>query len=182
MLPSVAHICPWVDVLQNLIICPATNFLLSVKTIHPPHYITEKIIYPLLIGSIPIYWGCPEVAEYVNPKAFINCNDYDSFDEVVERVKQVNEDPQLYNEYRNAPIFLPDSLFHDLSLEKVSAKLSYVKSMIEQHRKNKQSEFAELLQQKEKPIWTQNTGERNIKNFINYQIYKKRIWGSLWFT
>ena len=147
-----------------------------------PHYITEKIIFPLLVGSIPIYWGCLEAGEYINPKSFINCHGYNSFDEIVKRVIQINEDPKLYSKYRNAPVFLPDSLFYNLSLEKVSTKLSNVESIFKQHRKNKQGEFSELLQQKEKPIWTQNTGEPNIKNYIGYQIQKKKTRGSLWFA
>ena len=47
--------------------------------------------------SIPIYWGNPLVTKDFNPKAFINCNDYDNdFDAVIERIKELDNDPDKY--------------------------------------------------------------------------------------
>ena len=75
-------------------------------------YITEKISHPLAVGSIPIYWGCPEAADYYNPKAFINCHDYPDFDAVIEHVKEVDNNPELYAEYINAPPSLPGQHYY----------------------------------------------------------------------
>lgn len=76
-------------------------------------YITEKISHPLAVGSIPIYWGCPEAADYYNPKAFINCHDYPDFDAVIEHVKEVDNNPELYEAYLNAPPTLPGQHYHE---------------------------------------------------------------------
>ena len=73
----------------------------------PYNYITEKIAHPLAVGSIPIYSGCEEIADYYNPKAFINCHDYPDLDAVIEHVKEVDNNPDLYAEYINAPPTLP---------------------------------------------------------------------------
>ena len=60
-------------------------------------YTTEKLFQPFQSFSIPIYWGNPLVAKDFNPKAFINCNDYDNdFDAVIERVKELDNDPDKY--------------------------------------------------------------------------------------
>ncbi len=60
-------------------------------------YTTEKLFQPLESFSIPIYWGNPLVTRDFNPKAFINCNDYDNdFDAVIERVKELDNDPDKY--------------------------------------------------------------------------------------
>lgn len=60
-------------------------------------YTTEKLLDPLESFSIPIYWGNPLVAKEFNPKAFINCNDYDNdFDAVIERVKELDNDASKY--------------------------------------------------------------------------------------
>lgn len=60
-------------------------------------YTTEKLIQPLQSFSIPIYWGNPLVTRDFNPKAFINCNDYDNdFDAVIERIKELDNDPDKY--------------------------------------------------------------------------------------
>ena len=60
-------------------------------------YTTEKLGDPFMAFSIPIYWGNPLVTKDFNPKAFINCNDYDNdFDAVIERIKELDNDPDKY--------------------------------------------------------------------------------------
>lgn len=60
-------------------------------------YTTEKLIHPLRSFSIPIYWGNSLVTKDFNPKAFINCNDYDNdFDAIIERVKELDNNPDKY--------------------------------------------------------------------------------------
>ena len=60
-------------------------------------YTTEKLVQPLQSFSIPIYWGNPLVTKDFNPKAFINCNDYDNdFEAVIERIKELDNDPDKY--------------------------------------------------------------------------------------
>ena len=60
-------------------------------------YTTEKLYQPLQAFSIPIYWGNPLVTRDFNPKAFINCNDFDNdFDAVIERIKEIDNNPDLY--------------------------------------------------------------------------------------
>ena len=60
-------------------------------------YTTEKLFQPLRAFSIPIYWGNPLVTREFNPKAFINCNDYDNdFDAIINRIKEIDNNPDLY--------------------------------------------------------------------------------------
>ena len=72
-------------------------------------YISEKIFHSLRVGSIPIYWGCPEIAQYINPDCFINCHDFSSFDDVIREVIKIDNDQQLYESYLGAPPLLPGS-------------------------------------------------------------------------
>ena len=75
-------------------------------------YTTEKLVDPFLARSIPIYWGNPEVVKYYNPKAFINCNDYDNdFDRVVARVKELDNDEKQYMAMLREPPLQPDFPF-----------------------------------------------------------------------
>ena len=39
-------------------------------------YVTEKIFDILQAGSVPIYWGAPNIETYVNPNAFIDRRDF----------------------------------------------------------------------------------------------------------
>ena len=66
-------------------------------------YVTEKIVDAFAGYAIPIYYGDPDVTKDFNPNAFINCNDYQNFDEVLERVKEIDQNDDLYLEMINEP-------------------------------------------------------------------------------
>lgn len=60
-------------------------------------YTTEKLWQPLTVGSIPIYWGNPRIAEEVEKDAFINCNEFDNdLDAIIDRVKEIDKDDEYY--------------------------------------------------------------------------------------
>lgn len=65
-------------------------------------YCTEKLMEAFAAGTIPIYWGDPGVVKDFNPESFINAHDFNSFDEVVARVKEIDNDDALYMKIRNA--------------------------------------------------------------------------------
>ena len=69
-------------------------------------YTSEKIVDALVSNTIPIYWGNPNVGKIFNPKSFINCHDYETFEEIIEVVKEVDQDDNLYRSYLEAPIFI----------------------------------------------------------------------------
>ena len=82
-------------------------------------YITEKIFTPLTVGSIPIYWGALEITELFNPQCFVNCHDFDSFEAVADHVMAIENDPELYRQYREAPPVLPGSRLYQMTPDAV---------------------------------------------------------------
>lgn len=66
-------------------------------------YTSEKIFTSLEAHSIPIYWGNPDVGEIVNEAAIINCHRYSSFEEVLERVKEIDSNDDLWCEMVKQP-------------------------------------------------------------------------------
>ncbi len=80
-------------------------------------YSTEKIIEPLLCGSIPIYWGDTDIEEDFNPDCLINVHRFSSFHDVVAEVKRIDQDDVLWEKYVTAPIFSQDRLPDRLSDE-----------------------------------------------------------------
>jgi alpha(1,3/1,4) fucosyltransferase len=80
-------------------------------------YATEKIIQPLLEGSIPIYWGDPTIELDFNPDCFINVHRFNSFDDVVQHVARVDADDVLWKQYVTAPIFRHGTMPIELSDE-----------------------------------------------------------------
>jgi hypothetical protein len=67
------------------------KFVLAMENKMYKGYITEKIINAFYSGAIPIYWGCNSVVQYFNKKAFINVNDFDTFEDCVNYVIQLDD-------------------------------------------------------------------------------------------
>lgn len=66
-------------------------------------YASEKLLTALQAYTIPIYWGDPSIAEFLNPRRFINTNDM-SLDEVLETVKKIDNDDKLWCQMVSEPI------------------------------------------------------------------------------
>lgn len=64
---------------------------------------SEKIMTAFRAHTIPIYWGNPHIAEEFNSKAFINCHDYSSFDQVIEKVIELDQNEELYLDMLSQP-------------------------------------------------------------------------------
>lgn len=82
-------------------------------------YVSEKIMTSMMANTIPIYWGTPEVKNQYNTKSFINCHDYNNFDEVVARIKEIDENDDLYCEIMSQPWRTQEQLErHDVETRK----------------------------------------------------------------
>lgn len=80
-------------------------------------YITEKIFDCLRTGVIPIYWGAPDIAEAVDPAAFVDRRQFPSTEELVAYIRAMDETTWLHmrragERYLTGPgfaRFLPES-------------------------------------------------------------------------
>ena len=81
------------------------KFHLSYENSRIGGYVTEKLFHALAAGTVPIYGGAHDVADDFNPEAFINANDYETFEQLIVRIKEVDENPEIYSKMINAPIF-----------------------------------------------------------------------------
>jgi hypothetical protein len=54
-------------------VLPQYRFSLCYENIHDePGYVTEKIFDSMRAGCVPLYWGAPNISDYVDPDAFID--------------------------------------------------------------------------------------------------------------
>jgi alpha(1,3/1,4) fucosyltransferase len=86
------------------------KFALAFENSSHPGYTTEKIFQPMLVRSVPVYWGNPLVRLDFNPRSFVNCHDFGSFEEAVERVIAADRDDALYLQYLREPNFTGDTV------------------------------------------------------------------------
>jgi hypothetical protein len=76
-----------------------------------PDYVTEKIYDCFKAGTVPIYLGAPNIAEFAPPGSYINADDFGSARELADYLKYLIETPQAYEAFfawRTKP--LPDFL------------------------------------------------------------------------
>jgi len=69
-------------------------------------YHSEKLFHAKVAGTVPIYWGDKSVNDDFNKKCFINLVDYGSIDDLVEYVKYVDSNEDVYQSYANEPLFV----------------------------------------------------------------------------
>ena len=61
-----------------------------------PGYITEKLVDAFAAGTIPIYYGAPDVTKYFNEKAMIVIKSLDEIPNAIERIKEIDNNDELY--------------------------------------------------------------------------------------
>ena len=81
-------------------------FNVAMENTVAPGYITEKIGNAFRSGSVPIYWGAPEINDFFNPASFINVANYASPEACGQAAVQIWRDPQKMQPYLDAPITL----------------------------------------------------------------------------
>ena len=140
-------------------------------------YTTEKILDAFITGTIPIYWGNPNIGNEFNEKAFINCHSFENFDEVIELIKKIDNDDQLYNEYITQPIFNDNSLPASMNIESGKKFLfSIFDQDIEKAKRRNDWWINTILKFKER----KKMKEALSKSCINYIFRKKKLvgWGA----
>jgi hypothetical protein len=81
----------------------------------PQHigYSTEKIMEPMTVNSIPIYWGNPRINLEFNTKSFVNFYDYKNFEQMIEHITEMDNNNDKYLEVLRTPWFenniIPDN-------------------------------------------------------------------------
>lgn len=85
------------------------KFLISFENTNTDGYITEKLVDAFASNTVPIYWGSEGNLEPFGKDAVICANDYPDFDSLIERIREVDENDELYLSLLNAnPLRKPD--------------------------------------------------------------------------
>ena len=86
-------------------------------------YITEKIMEPMTVNSIPIYKGGCKVSEDFNSKSFINCHDFFNIDDVIEWIIELDKNRDKYLEMLNQPWFIDYNIPESNKIENIKSFL-----------------------------------------------------------
>jgi hypothetical protein len=97
------------------------KFTLSIENSIWPGYETEKLVDPLYAGSIPIYAGNPMARAHLDADAYIDLANFSSLKEMVEFLREVDNDRDLYLKMLSAPFFRGNRVPEELRDETVLA-------------------------------------------------------------
>lgn len=87
------------------------KFTIAFENESSPGYTTEKLVEPMLVHSLPIYWGDPLVGRDFETKSFLNYFDScRSLDELVDLAVAVDRDDRLYAECLRQPYLIGNQL------------------------------------------------------------------------
>lgn len=114
-------------------------------------YLTEKLPAALAARTIPIYFGDPTVGRDFNAKRFINVHEFPSFEAVVERVKEIDQNDDLYLEIVNRPILADDFHYTEIltALDKFLCNI-FDQPLPKAKRRTINANYANLLAKRDK--------------------------------
>lgn len=92
------------------------KFSLIIESCDTDGFLTEKLIHAIKAGTIPIFFGTNKVTKYFNDRRFINSNNFNSLDEVIEEIKRIDNDEEVYNQIVNENIYADGFNYNQLRL------------------------------------------------------------------
>jgi hypothetical protein len=84
-----------------------------------PGYTTEKIMEPMTVNSIPIYWGNPLIYKDFNTKSFINFYDFGSMNKMIEYIVELDSYDDKYLDMLKQPWFLEYNIPENNKIENI---------------------------------------------------------------
>ncbi len=76
------------------------KFTLAFENSLTPDYVSEKLFDPLIVGSIPVYLGAPNVDRFApGENCFINASRFASPKELADHLHRLAADPRQYNSF-----------------------------------------------------------------------------------
>jgi len=106
------------------------KFMICFENTSQPNYFTEKLTNAYYGGTIPIYWGCKNISDYVNMDAILYLkSDFteNDFNQLIKQIEYLDNHPDAYREKYETTFFkdgqLPDAFNIDKIREKVVAMI-----------------------------------------------------------
>ena len=100
------------------------RFSIIIENSKTPNYFTEKLVDCLITGTVPIYWGCPNVGEFFDTNGMILVDGPQDIKEVVaslgekdyiDRIAHIRNNIELAKKYAITEDWMYDNIFSQLT-------------------------------------------------------------------
>jgi len=103
------------------------KFMICFENKSQPNYFTEKLINSYYGKTIPIYWGCSNVNDYINMDAILylppNFTQLD-VDQLIEKIKFLDNNDFAYNQMYQQPLF--KNITDEFNIDKITEKVQSI--------------------------------------------------------
>lgn len=100
------------------------KFTLGMDNSAVPGLFTYDLFSAMLAGSVPVYSGAPDIADFVPANAFINVADFASYDALVERLIEISENGELEEYRRRGTNYLNSPEYEPFTMEYFARSVS----------------------------------------------------------
>lgn len=76
--------------------CAKYKFNIAFENSAHPGYTTEKIVEPLSVSSVPIYWGNPDIEKDFSADCMVRVKGEDDIDRAIEEIVRLDSDDEAY--------------------------------------------------------------------------------------
>lgn len=83
-------------VADKLDFCSKYKFNIAFENSAYPGYTTEKIVEPLSVASVPIYWGNPDIEKDFSPDCMVRVEGKDGVERAIEEIIRLDNDDEAY--------------------------------------------------------------------------------------
>ena len=100
------------------------RYSIIIENTNQKNYITEKIIDSLVVGTIPVYWGCPNISDFFDMNGIITFNTVKEFEELLptltkelyeSKLEAIRNNFELSKKYCITEDWLYENIFKQLS-------------------------------------------------------------------
>lgn len=88
-----------------------------------PGYTTEKIMEPMIVNSIPIYWGNPLINKEFNSESIINYYDFNDFSDMIDYIIHLDRNDEDYISKLKNPWFENNTIPDNNRIENIKSFL-----------------------------------------------------------
>ena len=124
--------------LNNMESCPGTSdeylaflskykFMICFENSSVPNYFTEKLINAYIANTIPIYWGCPNISDYVNMDSILYLkHDYTDNDvkSLIDNIEYLDNNDDAYRAKFESIFFKNGRLPDECNIDKIRSNIN----------------------------------------------------------